>query len=106
MKFGLTVPSFAWPGLDQKMARLVTKGVDRRAEALGYDSITAWDHLLSAQGLYGGSWMELLMALRSSRCGEAAVNRRERVVRGPVLAVRGRHYRAASREVLHGMAVC
>ena len=63
MKFGLTVPSFTWPGLDQKMARLVTKDMARRAEQLGYDSITVWDHLLSAPGLYGGSWMDPLMVL-------------------------------------------
>ena len=63
MKFGLTVPSFTWPGLDRKMARLVTKDMAKRAEALGYDSITVWDHLLSAPGLYGGSWMDPLMVL-------------------------------------------
>ena len=63
MKFGLTVPSYTWPSLDQKMARLVTKDMAKRAEALGYDSITVWDHLLSAPGLYGGSWMDPLMVL-------------------------------------------
>ena len=63
MKFGLTVPSYTWPGLDRKMARLVTKDMAKRAEALGYDSITVWDHLLSAPGLYGGSWMDPLMVL-------------------------------------------
>ena len=63
MKFGLTVPTFTWPGLDRKMARLVTKDMAQRAEALGYDSITVWDHLLSAPGLYGGSWMDPLMVL-------------------------------------------
>jgi len=63
MKFGLTVPSFTWPGLDRKMARLVTRDMAKRAEALDYDSITVWDHLLSAPGLYGGSWMDPLMVL-------------------------------------------
>ena len=63
MKFGLTVPTFTWPGLDRKMARLVTKDMAQRAETLGYDSITVWDHLLSAPGLYGGSWMDPLMVL-------------------------------------------
>ncbi len=40
MKIGFTVPSCAWPGLDQKMARLVTKDMAPWAEARGYDSIT------------------------------------------------------------------
>jgi probable F420-dependent oxidoreductase len=63
MKFGLTVPSYTWPGLDQRMARLVTKDMARRAEALGFDSVTVWDHLLSAPGLYGGSWLDPLVVL-------------------------------------------
>ena len=63
MKFGLTLPSFTWPGMDHRMARRITTDMARRAEELGFDSITVWDHLLSAPGLYGGSWLDPLMVL-------------------------------------------
>ena len=63
MKFGLTLPSFTWPGLDYAMTRRITKDMARRAEELGYDSITVWDHLLSAPGLYAGAWLDPLMVL-------------------------------------------
>ncbi len=63
MKFGLTLPSYTWPGLDYPMTRRITKDMARRAEELGFDSITVWDHLLSAPGLYGGSWLDPLMVL-------------------------------------------
>ena len=41
MKFGFTLPSYTWPGLDYEMTYRVTKDMARRAEALGYDSLTA-----------------------------------------------------------------
>jgi probable F420-dependent oxidoreductase len=63
MKFGVTLPSFTWPGLDYQMTRRITRDMARRAEALGFDSLTVWDHLLSAPGLYGGSWLDPLMVL-------------------------------------------
>lgn len=63
MKFGITLPSFTWPGLDYDMTRRITKDMARRVEVLGFDSITVWDHLLSAPGLYGGSWLDPLMVL-------------------------------------------
>jgi probable F420-dependent oxidoreductase len=63
MKFGLTLPSYTWPGLDYQMTRRITRDMARRAEELGFDSLTVWDHLLSAPGLYGGSWLDPLMVL-------------------------------------------
>jgi probable F420-dependent oxidoreductase len=63
MKFGLTLPSYVWPGLDYQMTRRITRDMARRAEELGFDSLTVWDHLLSAPGLYGGSWLDPLMVL-------------------------------------------
>ena len=63
MKFGLTLPSFTWPGLDYQTTRRITKEMARLAEELGFDSLTVWDHLLSAPGLYGGSWLDPLMVL-------------------------------------------
>jgi hypothetical protein len=63
MKFGLTLPSYVWPGLDYQMTRRITRDMARRGEELGFDSLTVWDHLLSAPGLYGGSWLDPLMVL-------------------------------------------
>ena len=63
MKFGFTLPSYTWPGLDYPTTYRITKEMARRAEDLGYDSLTVWDHLLSAPGLYGGSWLDPLMVL-------------------------------------------
>ena len=63
MKFGITLPSFTWPGLDYAMTRRITIDMARRSEELGFDSLTVWDHMLSAPGLYGGSWLDPLMVL-------------------------------------------
>jgi hypothetical protein len=49
MKFGLTLPSFTWPGLDYQTTRRITKEMARRAEELGFDSLTVWDHLLDGE---------------------------------------------------------
>ena len=45
------------------MTRRITTDMARWAEALGFDSLTVWDHLLSAPGVYGGSWLDPLMVL-------------------------------------------
>lgn len=74
MRFGLTLPSFTWPGLDYPMTHLVTKEMARRAEALGFASLTVWDHLLSAPGMYAGSWLDPLMVLG---CAAGATDRIE-----------------------------
>ncbi|MBI4457227.1 MAG: LLM class flavin-dependent oxidoreductase [Acidobacteria bacterium] len=71
MKFGITLPSFTWPGMDCPMARRITVDMARRAEELGFDSLTVWDHMLSAPGLYGGSWLDPLVVLG----GAAAVTK-------------------------------
>jgi alkanesulfonate monooxygenase len=63
VKFGITLPSFTWPGLDYAMTRRITIDMARRTEELGFDSLTVWDHMLSAPGLYGGSWLDPLMVL-------------------------------------------
>jgi alkanesulfonate monooxygenase SsuD/methylene tetrahydromethanopterin reductase-like flavin-dependent oxidoreductase (luciferase family) len=46
MKFGFTLPSFTWPGLDYPTTTRITKEMARRAEELGYDSLTVWDQRL------------------------------------------------------------
>ena len=72
MKFGFTLPTYTWPGLDYPTTHRITKEMARRAEELGYDSLTVWDHLLSAPGLYGGSWLDPLMVLA---CATGATER-------------------------------
>src|SRR5436190_22566481 len=62
MRFGLILPSFSFPDLDYaKAARL--RELARRAEALGYESLWAVEHLLTARGLYGTAWLSPLETL-------------------------------------------
>src|SRR4029453_13274707 len=73
MKFGLTLPSFTWPGLDYQTTCRITKEMARRAEELGFDSVTVWDHLLRAPGLYGGSRLPPLMGLSGAAGGTETI---------------------------------
>ena len=63
MQFGVVLPTFTWPGLDYAKTRVLVKEFAQRAEHLGFDSLSVWDHLLAAPGLYGGSWLEPLTTL-------------------------------------------
>lgn len=71
MKFSMTLPTYVWPGMDYRMARTVVQEFARRAERHGFDSVTVWDHLQSAPGLYGGSWLDPLLCLsHAAACTE------------------------------------
>jgi probable F420-dependent oxidoreductase len=62
MRFGLVLPSFSFADLDYaKAARL--RDFAKRAEALGYESLWAVEHLLTARGLYGTAWLSPLETL-------------------------------------------
>lgn len=63
LKFGVTIPTFTWPDLDYKMTATIVREFSKRAEELGFTSITVWDHLTDAPGLYGGSWLDPLLCL-------------------------------------------
>ncbi|MFQ5902337.1 MAG: LLM class flavin-dependent oxidoreductase [Candidatus Binatia bacterium] len=63
LKFGVTLPTFVWPGLDYKKTVTIVRDFAGRAEELGFASITVWDHLTDAPGLYGGSWLDPLLCL-------------------------------------------
>ncbi len=54
LKFGVTLPTFTWPDLDYKKTATIVREFSRRAEELGFASLTVWDHLTDAPGLYGG----------------------------------------------------
>jgi len=92
MKFSVTLPSYIWPGMDYAMARTVVRDCARKAEALGFDSVTVWDHFVSAPGLYGSSWHDPLLCLSHA----AAVTERIRLgtdilvlpIRHPLLLAR------------------
>ena len=62
MRFGLALPSYSFADLDyRKAARLRDFAV--QAEARGYESLWAIEHLLTARGLYGTAWLSPLETL-------------------------------------------
>jgi probable F420-dependent oxidoreductase len=62
LQFGLTVPTFSWDHLDYATAAKI-KEFARHAEALGFDALWVCEHLLTAPGLYGASWLSPLLCL-------------------------------------------
>lgn len=71
LKFGVTLPTFTWPDMDYKMAATIVRDFSKRTEELGFASITVWDHLIDAPGLYGGSWLDPLICLsHAAACTE------------------------------------
>src|SRR5207248_1151047 len=62
MRFGVALPSYSFPDLDYaKTGRI--RDFAQRAEALGYESLWAVEHLLTARGLYGTAWLSPLETL-------------------------------------------
>jgi probable F420-dependent oxidoreductase len=62
MRFGLALPSYSFSDLDYaKAGRL--RDFAREAEARGYESLWAIEHLLTARGLYGTAWLSPLETL-------------------------------------------
>ncbi|MBI3825928.1 MAG: TIGR03619 family F420-dependent LLM class oxidoreductase [Candidatus Rokubacteria bacterium] len=62
MRFGVLLPSYSFPTLDERAgARL--REVCVRAEGLGYDALWTAEHLLTARGLYGTAWLSPLETL-------------------------------------------
>jgi len=94
LKLGITIPTYVWPKMDYKMANTVVRDYARRTEELGFESITVWDHLTDAPGLYGGSWMDPLICLAAA----AAVT--ERIKLGThILVVPLRHPVLLAKEI-------
>ena len=54
MRFGVYLPTFAWPDLRFDQAARV-KAFARKAEDLGFDALWVAEHFLEAPGLYGCS---------------------------------------------------
>ena len=62
MKFGVFLPTFLFPGTGREHAARL-RAFARRAEELGFDSLWITDHIITATGLYGVSWLDSLMTL-------------------------------------------
>jgi probable F420-dependent oxidoreductase len=62
VKFGLCLPSYAYPGLDYATCGRLREFCVR-AERLGYDAVWVPEHLLTARGLYGTAWLSPLEVL-------------------------------------------
>jgi probable F420-dependent oxidoreductase len=77
MRFGVYLPTFAWPDLDFDQAARVREFA-RKAEALGFDALWVAEHFLEAPGLYGTVWMSPLLCLAHA----ASVTTRIRLATG------------------------
>ncbi|MBI3965667.1 MAG: TIGR03619 family F420-dependent LLM class oxidoreductase [Chloroflexi bacterium] len=81
MKFGVRLPTWAfWDAPHEKYATI--SEFARRAEQLGFDGLWAVEHLLTAPGLYGASWLEPMMSLAYA----AAVTSRIQLATGILVA--------------------
>jgi len=65
MRFGLRIPSYAWPDLEYGDARDLLDYC-RRIDDLPFDDIWVIDHLLASKGVYGVSWIDPLTMLAAA----------------------------------------
>ncbi len=92
MRFGVYLPTYAWP--DPAPARAArVEAFARRAEALGFDALWVGEHFLVA-GHYGTAWMSPLLCLAHA----AAVTTRIRLATG-VLVLPYHHPLPLAREL-------
>lgn len=77
MRFGIYLPTYAWPGLTFDQAAAM-KDFARRAETLGFDALWAIEHFLVAPSIYGTPWMSPLLCLAHA----ASVTSRIRLATG------------------------
>ena len=72
LEFAAWIPSFTFPGLTYERARRSVVDFSKKADALGLD-LWVIDHLLTAPGLYGMSWLEPMTVLSvAAGCTERA----------------------------------
>ncbi len=65
VRFGLRIPSYAWPGISYDDSRQLLDYC-RRVEAHRFEDIWVIDHLLVSKGVYGVSWMDSLVMLAAA----------------------------------------
>jgi probable F420-dependent oxidoreductase len=92
LKFGVWVPTYAWPDAGPERLERLTSCIDK-CERHGFD-VWVIDHLLTAPGLYGIAWLEPLTALAYA----AALTRRVRLATG-ILVLPVRHPVMLAKEV-------
>ncbi|MBA3450533.1 MAG: LLM class flavin-dependent oxidoreductase [Chloroflexia bacterium] len=94
MKFGLRLPSYAWPDATyEQVGRLGAYA--RRAEDVGFDSLWVIEHLLASPALYAVAWHDPLAVLAHV----AAVTERVRLGTA-ILVLPLRHPAIVAREVI------
>ena len=81
MRFGVYLPTYAWPDLDFDRAATI-KVFAKKAEELGFHTLWAVEHFLVAPGLYGTVWMSPLLCLAHA----ASVTSRIRLATGLLIA--------------------
>ena len=100
MKFGLRLPTWAFSKAPHHEYRSIAEFA-RRAERLGFDALWVVEHLLTAPGLYGASWLEPMMVLGHA----AAVTERINLATG-ILVAPLRHPLVVAKEVATLEALC
>src|SRR5688572_10925007 len=92
LKFGVWLPTYAWPDAGPEHVRRVRTAVEK-CEQYGFD-VWVIDHVLSAPGLYGVAWLEPLTTLAYA----AALTRKVRVATG-ILVLPVRHPVVLAKEI-------
>ncbi|NND13763.1 MAG: TIGR03619 family F420-dependent LLM class oxidoreductase [Acidimicrobiia bacterium] len=65
LRFGLRIPSYAWPGISYDDSSDLLHYC-RQVEEHRYEDIWVIDHLLVSKGVYGVSWMDSLVMLAAA----------------------------------------
>jgi probable F420-dependent oxidoreductase len=94
MRFGLRLPSYAWPDATYEQVRRLG-GYARHAEEVGFDSLWVIEHLLVSPALYAVAWHDPLAVLAHV----AAVTERIRLGTA-ILVLPLRHPAIVAREVI------
>jgi probable F420-dependent oxidoreductase len=94
MRFGLRLPSYAWPDATYDQVRRLG-GYARHAEEVGFDSLWVIEHLLVSPALYAVAWHDPLAVLAHV----AAVTERVRLGTA-ILVLPLRHPAIVAREVI------
>jgi alkanesulfonate monooxygenase len=92
LKFGVWIPTYAWPDAAPERLERLTSSISK-CEEYGFD-IWVIDHLLTAPGLYGIAWLEPLTALAYA----AALTSRVRLATG-ILVLPVRHPVMLAKEI-------
>jgi alkanesulfonate monooxygenase SsuD/methylene tetrahydromethanopterin reductase-like flavin-dependent oxidoreductase (luciferase family) len=92
LKFGVWLPTYAWPDAGRDNVRRLHHSI-RKCEEYGFD-VWVIDHLLSAPGLYGVAWLEPLSVLSYA----AALTSRVKLATG-ILVLPVRHPVVLAKEI-------